>query len=149
MTEERKLAEIIARVIDLRDSSISISPSWVATEAMQVLDPERTAPMLVYAGCNLQLRQIARSQLRGRFQSDEDNGDKHDLFPLLQRRYPTSRSVRTDEPEYVLLEYLSDVDIGFNVARLRAEAMAKLAHADALQAYGKERPMGANDDTAA
>lgn len=140
MTEERKLAEIIARIIDSRGSAVSIRPTWVAAEAMQELDPDRAAPMLVHAGCNLHLRQIARAKLRQMFQPDDDDGEQHDLFPGLQRRYPTARSVRTDEPEYVLLERLTQVDIGFNVARLRAEARAKLEHADALEAYGDEHP---------
>ena len=139
MTEERKLAEVIARIIDLRRAAVSISPTWVAAEAMKELDPERAAPMLVHAGCNLHLRQIARGQLRRRFEPDDDEGDEHDLFPGLQQRYPTARSVRADEPEYVLLEHLTRADIGFNVARLRSEARAKLEHADALEAYGDER----------
>jgi hypothetical protein len=139
MTEEGCLAEIIQRIIDSRGDAVSISPTWVAAETMQELDPERVAPMLVHAGCNLHLRQLARARLRHRYEPDDDKaGDQHDLFPGLQRRYPTARSVRADEPEYVLLEHLTSADIGFNVARLRAEAGAKLAHADALKAYGDE-----------
>jgi hypothetical protein len=139
MIEERKLAEVIARIIELRSGAVSISPTWVASEAMQELDPDRTSPMLVYAGCNLQLRQIARGQLRRKFQPDDDKGAEHDLFPGLQQRYPTARSARAEDPEYVLLEHLTMTDIDYNVARLRSEARAKLAHADALEAYGGER----------
>lgn len=138
MTEERKLAEVVGRVIELRGDAVSISPTWVATEAMQQLDPERDAPSLVYAGCNLHLRQLARGILRKKFQPDDDDGDEHDLFPGLQRRYPTARSARANDPEYVLLEHLTQVDIGFNVGRLRSEASAKLSHADALEAFGEE-----------
>lgn len=139
MTEERKLAEIIARIIDSRGTAIKISPSWVAHEAMLELDPDRSSPLLVYAGCNLELRQIARGQLRGRFQPDDTEGEEHDLFPDLQRRYPTARSASKEDPEYVLLEHLEAVDIGFNVERLRAEGRAKLKHADSLEAYGLSR----------
>jgi hypothetical protein len=139
VTEERKLAEIIARIIDSRDTAIKISPTWIAHEAMLELDPDRSAPLLVYAGCNLELRQIARGQLRGRFQPDDSEGEEHDLFPDLQRRYPTARSAAKDDPEYVLLEHLAPEDIGFNVARLRAEGRAKLKHADALEAYERSR----------
>jgi hypothetical protein len=141
MTEERRLAEIIQRIIELRRGEVSISPTWVAQEAMIELDPERQAPMLVYAGCTLQLRQIARGELRKKFDPDDDGrGDTHDLFPELQHRYPTARSARDAEPEYILLEHLTSVDISYNVARLRSEAAAKMAHADALQAYGREHP---------
>lgn len=139
MTEERKLAEVIARIIELRDAAVAISPSWVAGEAMRELDPERSAPMLVHAGCNLHLRQIARGQLRKKHEPEDGAGEEHDLFPGLQRRYPTARSSRTDEPEYVLLEHLSKIDIGYNVGRLRSEGRARLEHADALEAYGDER----------
>lgn len=139
MTEERKLAEIIARIIDSHGAAVKISPSWVAHAAMLELDPGRAAPLLVYAGCNLELRQIARGQLRGRFEPDDTEGEEHDLFPDLQRRYPTARSASKEDPEYVLLEYLEPTDIGFNVARLRAEGRAKLKHADALEAYSRSR----------
>jgi hypothetical protein len=138
MTEERKLAEVIARIIEMRSGAVSISPNWVATVAMQELDPEHSSPMLVYAGCSLQLRQIARSQLRRKFQPDDEEGAAHDLFPGLQQRYPTARSARADDPEYVLLEHLTMSDIDYNVGRLRSEARAKMTHADALEAYGSE-----------
>lgn len=139
MTEERRLAEIISRIIDLYDEVPSISPTWVAAQAMSELDPDRVAPMLVHAGCNLHLRQLARARLRHRYESESDDKAEHDLFPGLQRRYPTARSARTDEPEYVLLERLTDFDLNFNVARLEAEAVSKQKHADALRIYGRER----------
>lgn len=139
MTEERKLAEIIARIIDSHGAAVRISPSWVAHAAMLELDPGRSSPLLVYAGCNLELRQIARGQLRGRFEPDDIETEEHDLFPDLQRRYPTAKSAAKENPEYVLLEYLEPADIGFNVARLRAEGRAKLKHADTLEAYGRSR----------
>jgi hypothetical protein len=41
------------------------------------------------------------------------------------------------EPEYVRLEEMSRADIAFNVKRLRREGRAKLAHADALEAFGR------------
>lgn len=141
MTEERKLAEIIARIIDARDGAIKISPNWIATEAMQELDPDRASPMLVHAGCHLQLRQIARQQLRQKYQPDDSAGAEPELFAgQLQSRYPSSRTARAEDPEYILLEHLTEHDISYNVARLRAEARAKLKHADALEGYGRTRP---------
>jgi len=140
VTEERKLAEIIARLIDARDGQIKISPAWIATEAMKELDPERVSPMLVYAGCHLELRQMARQHLRQKYHPDTDDKEPELFDGLLQPRYPTARSARADEPEYILLDHLSDQDISYNVARLRAEARAKLKHADALEGYGRTRP---------
>ena len=43
------------------------------------------------------------------------------------------------EPEYVLLEHLTDEDVKFNVNRLRKEADAKLHHATALEAWWQKR----------
>lgn len=143
MTEERKLAEIIARIIDARDGQIRISPNWVATEAIQELDPERVSPILVYSGCHLELRQMARQQLRQKYHPDSSDKEPELFDGMLQPRYPTVRSVRDDEPEYILLGHLTEQDISYNVARLRAEARAKLKHADALEAYGRERSLSA------
>lgn len=135
MTEEHKLAETVARVIDLRHDAVSISPNWVATEAMLLLDPQHAAPALVYAGCHLQLRQVARQQLRGKYQPEDSAGEQHQLFPDLQTRYPTAHSAQAAEPEYVLLEHLPERDLDYNIARLEAEAIAKQKHADALRSY--------------
>ena len=82
-------------------------------------------------------RPILREWLEGE-QEDIEPTAQHELFPLLQRRYPSQRA-RGDEPEYVRLDDLNDADLKFNVERLRREAQAKLAHATALEAYGLER----------
>jgi len=135
MTDEKRLAELVARLIESRRSESRISPGWIATEAMKDLDPERVSPPLVYIGCHLELRQIARSQLRGRFERDPGESEQHKLWPDLQARYPVLRG--GEEPEYVRLEDLTQTDVGYNVARLRAEGNAKLRHADALEAWGR------------
>lgn len=138
-TEAQQLVEIIARIIDTRRLASRISPSWVATEAMTELDPKRTSKPLVYLGCHLELRQIARGLLRSWFEDADPDEHQHELWPDLQWRYPTARSSGGDEPEYVKLEEMSDNDIDYNVTRLRNEARSKLAHADALEAYGRRR----------
>ena len=56
------LLEVITRIYEKHDTEIRISPSWLATVAMQHLDPKRVAPLLVHKGCHLQLRQLARRQ---------------------------------------------------------------------------------------
>lgn len=141
MTEEgRKLADVIAKIIEDRRSSIVIHPTWVATEAMLTLDPEHLAPELVRLGCHLQLRQIARELCRRKFE-DAVGGEsaQHEMFPELQVRYPTARSARREQPEYVLLEYMTEADVVYNVGRLRLEANAKNRHADALWAWDRAR----------
>ena len=111
---------------------------------MLLLDGGRISPALVYLGCHLQLRQIAREMLRGKFEPDAsaDDDAQHELFPSLQKRYPAARS-SNDNPEYVLLEELTAIDVAYNVARLRGEARAKQRHADALEAWWRGRPTAA------
>lgn len=117
-----------------------INPSWVANEAMGELDPvkhiERGSP-LIWLGCNLQLRQLARQVLARHYEVGTRAPD--DLFPDLQWRYPTARSAEAEEPEYVLRDMMSNEDLAYNVSRLRAEALAKQAHADTLERWGATR----------
>jgi hypothetical protein len=134
------LIEIVARIIDMRRDQPSISPSSVATEAMLVLEAawmqNPSEYPLVYIGCHLELRQLARKILRERFEPEED-ADKvtHPLFPELQWRYPIDPP-KTEEPQYVLLELLRKQDWRFNVNRLRGDAKRRLRHADKLEAWG-------------
>ena len=131
--------EMVQRVYDMYRDRVSVSPTWLATECMMQLDPERRSHALEYKMAHLQFRQIARGICAGHWEApDEEAGEEHDLFPDLQKRYPIHRP-KDSEPEYVLLEHLSGIDIAFNVGRLRSEAVAKLKHADALEAYGKAR----------
>jgi hypothetical protein len=135
-----QLRELVARIIEMRRGQPRISPSWVATEAMHDLDRGRTVehdhPM-IWQGCHLQLRQIARQLLAQRFERGEEEEDL--LFTDLQWRYPTARSATAEEPEYILRDLMSDEDITYNVQRMRAEAIAKMQHADALEAWGRRR----------
>ena len=138
--EESQLTEIVSRIIDIRRSQVKINPSWIATEALREIDPSSRSLALVRLGCHLQLRQIARGLCRKLFENDED-GEQPTFteFEGLQWRYPTARSRGNPEPEYILRDQMSDADIGFNAARLRSEARAKEAHADALEAWGRSR----------
>jgi hypothetical protein len=142
-SEEQKLREVVSRIIEVRRQEQRISPSSIATEAMNELDPRKTAPSLVYLGCHLEIRQIARGLLRLNFEGREDPKDQHQLFPDLQWRYPTARSRYDEEHEYILREQMSDIDIAYNVERLRNEGRSKLKHADALEAYGRRRKAAA------
>lgn len=148
--EAQDLIIVVEKIIDTRRHAPRVSPTWIATEAIVTLDPGRISVPLVYLGCHLQLRQIARAQLRLHFEepaaASDDELAQHELFPDLQRRYPTERKRKRfgdNEPEYALLEELSETDIAFNVRRLRREGRAKLAHADALEAYGRNKKRAA------
>jgi hypothetical protein len=104
---------------------------------MEALDLQKSMP-LIYEGCHLYLRQVARSLLRKKFEDDGTDAAQHPLFPDLQPRYPVQRP-KGDEPEYIKLENLSRSDATYNIERLRAEAQSKLAHADALQSWLSNR----------
>lgn len=139
MNDETKLRALLSEIYEFRTDEIRVSAAWLATEAMQRLDPNKTAPTLVYLAAHLQLRQLARSLFRHKFEADDDGEvEQHELFPDLQRRYPAAHSTDA-EPEYVLLEHLTQEDVAFNVHRLRAEADAKMRHADALEAWWQDR----------
>jgi hypothetical protein len=138
--EESQLAEIVARIIDIRRSQVRINPSWIATEALKEIDPAGRSVDLVRLGCHLQLRQIARAECRTLFEDSEDGDEpRFSGFEGLQWRYPASRSKGKDEPEYVLRDQMTNDDVEYNVGRLRREGRAKLAHADALEAWGRSR----------
>ncbi len=135
MGTEKELSEIIRRLYGARSDQERISPSWLATEAMLELDPDRVSPNLVYGAAHLELRQVARGILR---KIPEDKEEQHDLFPDLQKRYPVARS-SNEEPEYVLLEKMTEEDVSWNVHRLRTEGNTKLRKADALEAWWEDQ----------
>ena len=150
--ESRSLTAVVARIIELQRDMPRINPSAVASAALLELDPKKVSVPAVLAGCHLALRQIARRLLRKRFEgvSDDDEDEDEpeqaqhddaapepeqaDLFPQLQRRYPSSRA-----GEYILREQMSAADLSFNVGRLRKEGATKSKHADALEAWWEIR----------
>lgn len=141
MSEKSDLRQVVQHVFDKRAHEIRISPSVLANEALAYLDPGHEANTLLALAANLQFRQIARELCRG-FEN-EDAEPEHYLFEdfhkALQVRYPSARSARSVDPEYVLLSYMSGEDYAYNIQRLRREADAKTAHAQALEAYWEEQ----------
>lgn len=141
MSTERdgaKLYHIIREVYESHSDRPSVSPAWLATEAMETIQFPRGLHEVGYEGCHLQFRQIARSFCRRHF--DPTETVENDLFPeTLQQRYPLSPNETDEEPTYVLLDRLGQSDLLYNVTRLRKEARAKLSHADALEAWGRRK----------
>ncbi len=139
-SDERKLQEILSKVLDRHQHEVSVSPAWLATEAMAALDPKRSAPQLVYRAAHLQLRQLARALCRKQY--EDDAGEpvaQHSLFPGLQARYPIPRQAKDVDTEYLRLEALTCEQAMFNVVRLRDGARGLLKHADALEAWTQQR----------
>ena len=116
----------------------SISPSWLAMEAMQRIGFARSTHDLGWIGCNLQFRQIARAYCRKHFDPAE-RVQQPDFFPdALQERYPLPPAGDA-EPEYVLLHQMNQPPLRYNVSRLRKVADASSRHADALEAYADQK----------
>jgi hypothetical protein len=143
MTEERELHQLLLQIYDRRQDEIRVSPNWLATAAMEEMDPDRSSPTIVYTAAHLELRQLARSILRKAADPIDEASDQHEMFPLLQKRYPAARSTTTEEPEYVKLEALTELDVAFNLGRMRASASRLLAHCDALEAWWTSRQQAA------
>jgi hypothetical protein len=150
--ESRSLHTVVAKIIESKRDEARINPDSIATAALLELDPKKVSVPAVLAGCHLALRQIARGQLRKRFLDEPDDDEdavepeqsqhddaaaepeQPDLFPQLQRRYPSSKA-----GEYILREQMSAADLSFNVGRLRKEGATKSKHADALEAWWEIR----------
>lgn len=140
MSDEDELAIAVQKVIDAHAATPEISPDWIATETMLAIKFPRALHRLGYAGCNLELRQIARGKLRRKFDPTspaDPDADEDDLFPeTLQDRYPRRRK-RGQPPTYVLRDLMSRLDLEFNVKRMRRVGQALLKHADALESWGE------------
>lgn len=134
--EAKQLYELVGKIISDRNDQIDISPTWIATECMRKLHGMslRDDRPLIYIGCHLQLRQIARSICGKKWENDDDSTEQHEMFPGLQKRYPICR-IAGEEPAYRRLEDMSSEDYDYNINRLRAEANEKQAHADRLEAH--------------
>lgn len=139
MTEEQRLHSLLMMVYERRQDELRVSPAWLATEAMRELDPERESPDLVYLAAHLELRQLARAILRRVADPTEEPTDQHEMFPMLQKRYPSARSSNAEEPEYIKLESMTEEDVAYNLRRMRASASRLLAHCDALEAWWQNR----------
>jgi hypothetical protein len=143
MASEATLVEIIATIVEKRRDEPRVSPTTIANEGMKELDPLETVlrgQPLVWIGCNLELRQLARAQLGKRYGPGRPEASATgELFEGLQRRYPVSPTPDSEEPIYVLRDLMSAADVAYNVARLRAEANTKSRHADTLEAWHRNR----------
>ena len=137
---DEQLTQIVRKHCERLEASGStaISAREVAEGAYAEIDSERTSPLLVQASCKNDLRRRAESALRTLSMAEQDAIENQgDMFNgRLQSRYPCNRE---DVSVYVSPPDMTDEELAANVARLRKEADAKSAHADALEAYGANR----------
>lgn len=111
---------------------VAVYVSQIGERVLLEIDPTEQAPSLVRWAAFLELKQLARAVCRLRQEQSERESESGNLFDFqLQPRYPAERE---HDDAYVLREHLTIDERRKNVARLRAEASAKLAHADALEA---------------
>jgi|SaaInlV_165m_DNA_1040744.scaffolds.fasta_scaffold37237_2 hypothetical protein len=137
--EDSHLQPYVDRAIEalIKIDSISIKAVDVAIRANQMIDPDNTSVALVTFGCNMHLRGMARSSLRGSY-NDQDikkGPSQGTLFDRLQVMYPTKRD---GEESYVKRQYLTVDERRYNANRLRKEAIAKIEHANLLDAETDE-----------
>jgi len=140
MTAEEQLYAETRRVIEEQGDVPTVSPAWIATHVMCAIEFKPALHYLGYAGCHLQIRQMARQELRKRHDpnarlQDELNSGQSEMFSdTLQDRYPR-RVPQGEEPVYILRDLMDDDDVDFNATRMRRGAMGLLRHVDALLAW--------------
>ena len=138
MTDTEQLNSLLRDQYKLLDSvgTVEIEPSELADLVYRQIDSQTVAPHLVQMAARLELRQLARAVCRYLNTEAAEGTEGASLFDMqLQRRYPTDREGRNP---YVLRDHLTLEERHQNIERLRKEANAKLAHADALEAETEE-----------
>jgi hypothetical protein len=131
------------RMVDQSQADI-ITPASLAQSVQGMYINRRVDPHIEYASLE-HLKQIARSVLSGRLDAESDDNEVYqgELFTgRLQTRYPIPRKPGT-EPAYKLRDALSEKEITWNIATLRRSAEARLMHADALEAWHRNRAAAA------
>lgn len=135
-------AEMTRYIEDRRDCAI-ISPAAIASATLRTFCDVSLEPHIEYASLE-HFKNMARKVLAHRF---EDEGEANPSYAAqgelfsghLQDRYPLPRKAG-DDPVYKLREHLTDDEVRWNLRSLRRSADARLAHADALEAWHQSRP---------
>jgi hypothetical protein len=140
MSAEEELYAVTRQIIERQREAATVSPTWIATHVMCEIRFKPQLHHLGYAGCHLQIRQMARQELRRKHDPnaviiDQLTSGQDDFFPeTLQDRYPR-RTAHGEEPVYVLRDLMTDADVEWNMNRMRRGGEALLKHADALRAW--------------
>lgn len=136
----------IARFIEERRDCVIISPGAIASAIYLQFASAQVEAHIAYASIE-HFKQMARHALRARFDDDGEENPAYtgqgELFSnRLQERYPVPRKADED-PVYKRLEDLTRDELRWNVRSLRRSADARLAHADALDAYSTQHTIPA------
>jgi hypothetical protein len=151
------LSDAVAHMIDITREKASVAPDSIASGAMEVIKFRYTQHNAGWYGCYQHVLQLARGQLRGRFDPEARAAayvaGQSELFDdALQDRYPKAPRRQADgslaEPEYVLRDHLGEDDRWFNIDRMEHVAGALTRHHRALRQETVER-FGPRKDRAA
>lgn len=141
MSLHEDVVAAIVREIDKLGDAILLSPTSVAVAVQKHFGKSKAIePHVQYTSLE-HIKQIARSVLAKRFDAEGEESESHqgELFTgQLQKHYPIPR-IKGQEPVYKKRESLSTDEVRWNVSQLRRSAAARLAHADALEAWGDGR----------
>lgn len=142
MSLHEAISTAMTRFIDDRRDCAIISPAAVAAATLREFNPDTLEPHIEYASLE-HFKNMARKVLAHRFDDDGDENPSYaaqgEMFSgHLQDRYPLPRK-RGDDPVYKLREQLTDDEVRWNLQSLRRSADARLAHADALEAWSQAR----------
>lgn len=142
MSLHEAIASEMTRFIDARAECAIISPAAVAAATLRAFCPDALEPHVEYASLE-HFKNMARKVLAHRF---DDDGAENEAYAAqgemfsghLQDRYPLPRK-RGEDPVYKLREHLTADEVRWNLQSLRRSANARLAHADALEAWAQSR----------
>lgn len=152
MTLHESIKTEMARFIDDRRDCAILSPAAIASATLDAFISETLEPHIEYATLE-HFKGMARKVLAHQF---DDEGDENRAYAVqgemfsghLQDRYPLPRK-RGEDPVYKLRDQLTNEEVRWNLQSLRRSADARLAHADALEAWHQSRTEAPNREQAA
>lgn len=136
MSERSEVMTIMQGNLERLDGAISIMPRALAISTYREISPQQRDDRLVQYLTVEMLTTMARKLLARNYGHDSDHTEAYqsELFSgVLQARYPVPRKPG-EEPVYKLRRHLTSQDRAWNVEQLRKSALARLEHADALEA---------------
>lgn len=141
MKEREIIATAMSAVIDETAEADVISPSAVALATFtrfggKLMDGDP----LQYAAFE-HFKQIARRVVTGRFDPVEQAADEieqHEMFNVLQKRYPVPSPRGSGDRQYKLLTKMTPLERKWNSNRMRKAGESLIDHADRLDAWGVE-----------
>jgi hypothetical protein len=132
-TLNKQITECVCRIYESMKDDVEASVEYIAGRVICELDPHAISPMTVRHSAIMNIRHVTRHVMRKQTRSVEAlDTSTEDMFgAALQVRYPCERD---SQLVYVKREHMTIEERQQNSQALRAEAKAKLAHADALDA---------------